>query len=113
MDEYRQLIKSPTGGSGAPPHVDDVRKAMVQKIRDVVRMVQEFSNFDLREGEFLAHANTLIGILTHNHCSDLDHMDISAQMADNDCKMQIPDNVDFWELMIETADQLYSFVSSE
>lgn len=30
-----------------------------------------------------------------------------------DITMLIPQNIDLWELMTETADQLYSFVSAE
>jgi hypothetical protein len=30
-----------------------------------------------------------------------------------DIKMMIPENMNLWELMTETADQLYSFIAAE
>ena len=37
----------------------------------------------------------------------------TTSIRSEDIKMMIPSNIDLWELMIETADQLYSFVSAE
>lgn len=37
----------------------------------------------------------------------------STSVKGEDIKMHIPENIDLWELMTETADQLYSFVSAE
>lgn len=37
----------------------------------------------------------------------------STSIRSEDIKMLIPENIDLWELMTETADQLYSFVSAE
>lgn len=36
-----------------------------------------------------------------------------ASVRGEDITMCIPNNIDLWELMTETADQLYSFVSAE
>lgn len=35
------------------------------------------------------------------------------QVRGEDIKMVIPNNINIWELMTETADQLYSFVAAE
>lgn len=37
----------------------------------------------------------------------------TASIVGEDIHMIIPENNDLWELMTETADQLYSFVSAE
>ncbi len=37
----------------------------------------------------------------------------TANIQGEDIRMMIPQNIDLWELMTETADQLYSFVSAE
>ncbi|KAL1920231.1 uncharacterized protein VTP21DRAFT_1377 [Calcarisporiella thermophila] len=90
MDEYRTLIKS-TGGNS--PDTNLVRKAIVEKIKDVVRYIQSISKFDEIR-------------------SDLIHREQEVASGE-DLEMVIPENTDFWELIIETADQLYSFVANE
>lgn len=37
----------------------------------------------------------------------------NSSVRGEDITMLIPENIDLWELMTETADQLYSFVSAE
>lgn len=37
----------------------------------------------------------------------------STNVRGEDLTILIPENLDLWELMTETADQLYSFVSAE
>ncbi|ORY00571.1 hypothetical protein K493DRAFT_335300 [Basidiobolus meristosporus CBS 931.73] len=67
-----------------------IRKAIVDKIRDLIVRTQEISRFDEPKQ----------GIdPTHGSGSEVD--------------VVVPDNVEFWECMIEVADQLYSLVSSD
>ncbi|CEI94172.1 hypothetical protein RMCBS344292_08393 [Rhizopus microsporus] len=83
MDEFRQLAMSLTQ-TGLD--TTQIRKAMVAKVRDVIRCIQQHS----RKGR----------------AEDKDE-------KGEDIKMAIPENIHLWELMTETADQLYSFVSGE
>ncbi|KAI8145206.1 mediator complex subunit 23-domain-containing protein [Fennellomyces sp. T-0311] len=91
MDEFRQLELSLTQ-SGYD--TTQIRKAMVAKVRDVLQCIQQHSKTERR-----------------NPANDV--KDESSQPIREDIKMRIPSNLDLWELMTETADQLYSFVTAE
>ena len=86
MDEFRQLAMSLTQ-TGLD--TTQIRKAMVDKVRDVIRCMQHFSR-QVKPSQ----------------------QDMESPPTD-EIKMMIPENIDLWELMTETADQLYSFVSAE
>ncbi|RUS33972.1 mediator complex subunit 23-domain-containing protein [Jimgerdemannia flammicorona] len=99
MDEYRQLSKSPSSG---PIDTSQIRRAMVAKIRAVVRCIQERSKFDEPRQA------------THDAPAEMKQSDLSTPSAANEeTDMLIPENIDLWEMMIETADQLYSFVAAD
>ncbi|KAI8972683.1 hypothetical protein BDB01DRAFT_845071 [Pilobolus umbonatus] len=92
MDEFRQLAISLTQ-TGLD--TSQIRKAMVSKIRDVLLCIQHYSNNEKdtkRKKESFNAIPTATG---------------------EDIQMSIPSNIDLWELMTETADQLYSFVSAD
>ncbi|KAI8328625.1 mediator complex subunit 23-domain-containing protein [Chlamydoabsidia padenii] len=95
MDEFRQLVMSLTQ-TGLDTTL--IRKAMVSKVRDVIQCMQHYSSSEKRdvsdEGPF--------NIPSANH-----------QVRGEDIKMVIPNNISMWELMTETADQLYSFVAAD
>ncbi|OZJ06770.1 hypothetical protein BZG36_00320 [Bifiguratus adelaidae] len=97
MDEYRQLTRSATG---TPIEPSQVRKAIVRKTRDVVRCIQERSRFDVARDD--ADQNR-----------DISMEGTSPDPERTDVKILIPQHLEFWELLIETADQLYSFVCAE
>ncbi|KAG9286670.1 hypothetical protein G9A89_012220 [Geosiphon pyriformis] len=62
-----------------------LHKAIVSRVKDVVLFTQQHSNFEPRKDyQMLSHED-----------------------------MVIPENLDFWELVIEMADQLYSLVASD
>ncbi|KAI7901563.1 uncharacterized protein BX663DRAFT_513291 [Cokeromyces recurvatus] len=91
MDEFRQLAMSLTQ-TGLDTTL--IRKAMVAKVRDVIRCIQHFSRNEKRDDTSISE-------------SEYEHSD------KGDIKMLIPENINLWELMTETADQLYSFVSAD
>lgn len=97
MDEFRQLAMSLTQ-TGLDTTL--IRKAMVAKVRDVIRCIQHFSRTGKRED---AQAQS----------EKEPESSSTASVRGEDIKMMIPDNIGLWELMTETADQLYSFVSAE
>lgn len=97
MDEFRQLAMSLTQ-TGLDTTL--IRKAMVAKVRDVIRCIQHFSRTGKREEVHVKSEKELESSST-------------ATIRGEDIKMMIPENIDLWELMTETADQLYSFVSAE
>ncbi|KAI9013358.1 mediator complex subunit 23-domain-containing protein [Phycomyces nitens] len=95
MDEFRQLVMSLTQ-SGLD--TTQIRKAMVAKVRDVIRCIQHHSRHERRPA------------------SEIDQEPFNpatASVRGEDIKMLIPSNMDLWELMTETADQLYSFVAAD
>ncbi|KAI9285727.1 mediator complex subunit 23-domain-containing protein [Umbelopsis sp. AD052] len=94
MDEFRQLTKSLTI-TGLD--TSQVRKAMITKIRDVIRCIQQNSNFERRQ----------------ESSKEREPYNPATNVRGEDITMLIPDNIDLWELMMETADQLYSFVTAE
>jgi hypothetical protein len=94
MDEFRQLTKSLTI-TGLD--TSQVRKAMITKIRDVIRCIQQSSNFERRQ----------------ESSKEREPYNPASNVRGEDITMLIPDNIDLWELMMETADQLYSFVTAE
>ncbi|KAK9720183.1 hypothetical protein K7432_004332 [Basidiobolus ranarum] len=67
-----------------------IRKAIVDKIRDLVIRAREISHFDEPK-------------------QGVD----STQSSGSEVDVIVPENIDFWECMIEVADQLYSLVSSD
>ncbi|CDS02982.1 hypothetical protein LRAMOSA00384 [Lichtheimia ramosa] len=83
MDEFRQLELSLTQ-TGLDTR--QIRKAMVDKVRDVLQCIQQHSRSEQRP---------------------------NANPPSQDDTMWIPSNLDLWELMNETADQLYSFVTAD
>lgn len=100
MDEFRQLAMSLTQ-TGLD--TTQIRKAMVAKVRDVIRCIQHHSNSGKREKEDEDMAE-----------KDSEPFNpASTSVKGEDIKMHIPENIDSWELMTETADQLYSFVSAD
>ncbi|KAI8372734.1 mediator complex subunit 23-domain-containing protein [Radiomyces spectabilis] len=95
MDEFRQLAMS-LSQSGLDN--TQIRKAMVAKARDVIRCIQQHSRPGKRD------------------VSEREKESFNAAhggIRGEDIKMSIPSNMDLWELMNETADQLYSFVAAE
>ncbi|CAO3590219.1 unnamed protein product [Absidia cylindrospora] len=97
MDEFRQLAMSLTQ-TGLDTTL--IRKAMVSKVRDVIQCIQHYSSTEKRE------------------VSDEDrvppiNLTSANQVRGEDIKMVIPNNIYLWELMTETADQLYSFVAAD
>ncbi|KAG1151478.1 hypothetical protein G6F37_000970 [Rhizopus arrhizus] len=96
MDEFRQLAMSLTQ-TGLD--TTQIRKAMVSKIRDVIRCIQQHSRKGKREDKDEKAFEPFNPSLT--------------TIRGEDIKMMIPDNIHLWELMTETADQLYSFVSGD
>ncbi|GAN05157.1 hypothetical protein MAM1_0083c04626 [Mucor ambiguus] len=97
MDEFRQLAMSLTQ-TGLDTTL--IRKAMVAKVRDVIRCIQHFSRTGKRED-------------VHVKSEKEPESSSTGNIRGEDIKMMIPDNIDLWELMTETADQLYSFVSAD
>ncbi|KAL0075593.1 mediator complex subunit 23-domain-containing protein [Phycomyces blakesleeanus] len=95
MDEFRQLVMSLTQ-SGLD--TTQIRKAMVTKVRDVIRCIQHHSRHEKRPA---------------NEIDQEPFNPATASVRGEDIKMLIPSNMDLWELMTETADQLYSFVAAE
>ncbi|KAG0165442.1 hypothetical protein DFQ30_008459 [Apophysomyces sp. BC1015] len=95
MDEFRQLVVSLTQ-TGLD--TTQIRKAMVAKVRDVIRCIQQHSRGGKREV---------------NDKEQEPFNQATASVRGEDIKMLIPDNIELWELMTETADQLYSFVAAE
>ncbi len=112
MDEFRQLAMSLTQ-TGLD--TTQIRKAMVSKIRDVIRCIQQHSKKGKREDKDEKgkqcyqgdnkRINSLIAFEPFNPSL--------TTIRGEDIKMMVPDNIHLWELMTETADQLYSFVSGE
>ncbi|ORX51305.1 hypothetical protein DM01DRAFT_1337353 [Hesseltinella vesiculosa] len=94
MDEFRQLAMSLTQ-SGLDTTL--IRKAMVSKVRDVIQCLQYY-NFKDAQTSGANGANSAPS---------------TAPTGNEEIKMMIPSNLHLWELMTETADQLYSFVSAE
>ncbi|KAM3581516.1 hypothetical protein VKS41_006346 [Umbelopsis sp. WA50703] len=94
MDEFRQLTKSLTI-TGLD--TSQVRKAMITKTRDVIRCIQKHSSFERRQ----------------ESSKEREPFNPASNVRGEDITMLIPDNIDQWELMMETADQLYSFVTAE
>ncbi|KAI9313693.1 mediator complex subunit 23-domain-containing protein [Dichotomocladium elegans] len=84
MDEFRQLVLSLTQ-TGLD--TSQIRRAMVSKVRDVLQCIQQHSKSEKRQEQ--------------------------SQGRSDDIRMWVPSNLDLWELMTETADQLYSFVIAE
>lgn len=114
MDEFRQLAMSLTQ-TGLD--TTQIRKAMVSKIRDVIRCIRQHSKKGKREdrdekgkqcyqGDNKRNQQCLIAFEPFNPS-------LTTTIRGEDIKMMIPDNIHLWELMTETADQLYSFVSGE
>ncbi|KAI9492493.1 mediator complex subunit 23-domain-containing protein [Zychaea mexicana] len=90
MDEFRQLELSLTQ-SGYD--TTQIRKAMVAKVRDVLQCIQQHNTAERRQG--------------HDSSSQ------KGRGGADETVMNIPSYLDLWELMNETADQLYSFVTAE
>jgi hypothetical protein len=118
MDEFRQLAMSltQTGLDTA-----QIRKAMVSKVRDVIRCIQHHSRTGKRDdgdgkSKVKVHQYNIYTELIFNLATEKDNEPFNpanASVRGEDITMLIPENVDLWELMTETADQLYSFVSAE
>ncbi|KAI9481474.1 MAG: hypothetical protein EXX96DRAFT_566905 [Benjaminiella poitrasii] len=100
MDEFRQLAMSLTQ-TGLDTTL--IRKAMVAKVRDVIRCIQHFSRSSKREED-----SNDVQMKDKEHDSSM-----NTATSGEDIKMLIPENINLWELMTETADQLYSFVSAD
>ncbi|OBZ83488.1 Mediator of RNA polymerase II transcription subunit 23 [Choanephora cucurbitarum] len=100
MDEFRELAMSLTQ-TGLDTTL--IRKAMVSKVRDVIRCIQHYSQTGKRDGQNAEMVDKLQESFNP----------ATTSIRSEDIKMMIPSNIDLWELMIETADQLYSFVSAE
>ncbi|CEP17288.1 hypothetical protein [Parasitella parasitica] len=100
MDEFRQLAMSLTQ-TGLDTSL--IRKAMVAKVRDVIRCIQHFSRTGKREDADVKMSEKESELFNPT----------TANVGGEDIKMMIPENIDLWELMTETADQLYSFVSAD
>ncbi|KAI9262582.1 hypothetical protein EDC94DRAFT_659447 [Helicostylum pulchrum] len=100
MDEFRQLAMSLTQ-TGLD--TTQIRKAMVEKVRDVIRCIQHHSRTGKRDERDVKMTD-----------KENDSFNPSgASVRGEDITMCIPNNIDLWELMTETADQLYSFVSAD
>ncbi|KAI7862073.1 mediator complex subunit 23-domain-containing protein [Spinellus fusiger] len=95
MDEFRQLAISLTQ-TGLD--TTQIRKAMVTKVRDVIRCIQHHSR---------------LGKRPINEIEQEPFNPATASARGEDIKMLIPSNMNLWELMTETADQLYSFVAAD
>lgn len=117
MDEFRQLAMSLTQ-TGLDTTL--IRKAMVAKVRDVIRCIQHFSRTGKREEgdvksklimRIFKELFLMLFIVSEKDSEAFNSS--STNIRGEDIKMMIPENIDLWELMTETADQLYSFVSAE
>ncbi|KAI8352505.1 mediator complex subunit 23-domain-containing protein [Blakeslea trispora] len=100
MDEFRELAMSLTQ-TGLDTTL--IRKAMVAKVRDVIRCIQHYSQTEKRDDQDTEMVDK----------SQDAFNPATASIRSEDIKMMIPSNINLWELMTETADQLYSFVSAD